>query len=91
MKLRHVVSFSHVYRMPCAHSREVDDPLLAHFSHFSLTTEMKLLTFMILSHKCSIVVVKVLNTLIRQFVKSRKLSDFCSKTYEKSRNLSAAT
>ena len=85
MKLRHVVSFSHVYRMPCAHSRE------AHFSHFSLTTEMKLLTFMILSHKCSIVVVKVLNTLIRQFVKSRKLSDFCSKTYEKSRNLSAAT
>ena len=45
--------------------------------------EMKLLTVIILSHKCSIVVVKVLNTLIHQsfinFVKWRKLSVLCSK------------
>ena len=45
--------------------------------------KMKLLTFMILSHKCSIVFVKVLNTFIRQgfsqVLKARKLSDLCFK------------
>ena len=44
--------------------------------------EMKLLTVIILSHKCSIVVVKVLNTLNSpkfHFVKWRKLSVLCSK------------
>ena len=41
---------------------------------------------MILSRKCYIVVIQILNTLIRlkfQFVKSRKISDLCSKIYEK--------
>ena len=45
--------------------------------------KMKLLTFMILSHKCSIVFVNVLNTFIRQgfsqVLKARKLSDLCFK------------
>ena len=36
------------------------------FRMLMILIEMKLLTFMILSHKCSIVVVKVLNTLIHQ-------------------------
>ena len=46
---------------------------------------------MILSHKCSIVVVvkvnfEYFNSPEFQFVKSRKLSDLCSKIYEKSLN-----
>ena len=56
--------------------------------------QMKLLTFMILSNKCPIDVIKVLNTFNNlpkfHFVKSRKLSDLCSKIYKKSLNLSAA-
>ena len=52
--------------------------------------KMKLFTFMILSHKCSIVFVKVFNTLIRQgfsrVLKARKLSDLCFKINEKSLN-----
>ena len=52
--------------------------------------KMKLFTFMILSHKCSIVVVKVFNTLIRQgfsrVLKARILSDLCFKINEKSLN-----
>ena len=81
MKFRHVVRFTrscyltvdyHVYRMPRAHFShfsfitEVDYSLVLILPRFALSKLRSERCMILLSHKCSMVVEKILNTLIRQ-------------------------